>query len=96
MATAVGDETIRVVVTIRGRVQGVFFRDSTRREALARGVCGWVRNLADGDVEAALEGRRDAVDAVLHFCEVGPPRAFVAGIRVTEVEPVGERGFRIL
>ncbi|MCC7076161.1 MAG: acylphosphatase [Acidimicrobiia bacterium] len=87
---------MRVLVRIRGRVQGVFFRDSTRREALTHGVCGWVRNLPDGSVEVALEGRRDAVDAVLAFCEVGPPRAFVAGVEISETEPLGEEGFRIV
>lgn len=90
------DKPIRVLVRIRGRVQGVFFRDTTRREALTHGVCGWVRNLPDGDVEVALEGNRDAVNTVLAFCEVGPPLAFVAGMEISETEPEGEEGFRIV
>ena len=50
-----------------GRVQGVFFRDSTRREAERRGVAGWARNTADGTVEAVFEGSPEAVDALVDF-----------------------------
>ena len=83
----------RVVVT--GRVQGVFFRDSTRREASRRGVAGWVANRPDGSVEAVLEGGAKAVQAVVGWLAVGPEQAAVGGRTVTEEEPEGESGFRV-
>src|SRR5918912_641484 len=69
-------------ITIHGRVQGVWFRDSTRHEAAQRGVAGWVRNRSDGAVEAWLEGPRDAVEAVVAWCHEGPPRAQVSQVDV--------------
>lgn len=74
---------------VHGRVQGVFFRDSTRREAQARGVGGWVRNRDDGTVEAHIEGEADAVEAMLGFLEGGPPQARVERVEVSEAEPEG-------
>jgi acylphosphatase len=74
---------------VAGRVQGVWFRDSVRRIAEARGVGGWARNLRDGTVEVWAEGTRDAVQAVVDYCREGPPRAVVAGVRVDEVAPAG-------
>ena len=59
-------------VTVHGRVQGVFFRDSRRREASSRGVAGWVRNCADGTVEAWFEGAPDAVEALVAWARRGP------------------------
>ena len=84
----------RVVVT--GRVQGVFFRDSTRREARRRRVAGWVTNRADGSVEAVFEGEPEAVEAVVGWTRRGPVRARVESHTVTEEEPVGEDGFRVV
>ena len=78
-----------------GRVQGVWFRDSCRREALARGVAGWVRNRADGSVEAVFEGPASAVAQMVAWCRVGPPRADVREIDVTEEPVEGAAGFRI-
>jgi acylphosphatase len=83
----------RVVVT--GRVQGVWFRESCRHEAAALGVAGWVRNRADGAVEAAFEGESSAVLAMVTWCRIGPPRAEVAGVDVIEEAPSGEIGFRV-
>ena len=88
-------ERIRRRAVVRGRVQGVFFRDSTRERARAHGVAGWVSNLADGAVEAVLEGPPDEVGRVLRFLETGPPRAHVEEIRVSEEEPEGLGGFEI-
>ena len=62
---------------IHGQVQGVFFRQSTRSEALGLGVCGFVRNLDDGSVEACIAGERQAVEKLLDYCRKGPPRATV-------------------
>lgn len=77
-------------VIVHGRVQGVFFRDSTRREALARGATGWVRNREDGTVEAHVEGSRDTVEAMLGFLEHGPPHAQVERTEVSDVDPEGD------
>jgi acylphosphatase len=76
-------------------VQGVWFRDSCRREAVAREVAGWVRNRMDGTVEAVFEGREPAVAELVAWCRLGPPRADVTGIEVTEEPPEGVVGFQI-
>jgi acylphosphatase len=81
-------------VLVHGHVQGVFFRDSVRHEAESAGVAGWVRNRADGTVEAVLEGPKTAVDRVVEFCKQGPPRADVHDVEVSDREPSGLSGFR--
>ena len=81
-------------VVAHGRVQGVFFRDSTRREAERRGVAGWARNTADGTVEAVFEGAADAVEAMVDFVRGGPGHASVSRVDVREEEPEGLSGFR--
>lgn len=80
---------------VSGDVQGVFFRDECRRQAQAHGVAGWVRNRADGTVEAVLEGEQDAVDQVLAWTRTGPRHATVDDIVVHTEEPSGERGFTV-
>ena len=82
-------------VVARGRVQGVFFRETTRRAAEEQGVAGWVRNRADGAVEAVLEGEEAAVQHVLEVMRSGPPGAVVERVDASEEEPRGERGFRV-
>jgi acylphosphatase len=84
--------TVRRRVVVRGEVQGVFFRDSTRREAEARGVTGSVTNRSDGAVEALFEGSEEAVDAMIEFCRSGPSRAQVEDVEVIEEEPEGRGG----
>ena len=86
---------IRRRVTAHGRVQGVFFRDSTRQRADAAGVSGWVCNRSDGAVEAVLEGPEDAVNQVLRFLRSGPRGASVEDVEVHEEEPEGTSGFEI-
>jgi len=86
---------IRRRAVIHGRVQGVFFRDTARREAESRGVAGWVSNRADGAVEAVFEGDEDGVESMLRFCEQGPGRAEVERIEVSEEEPEGLQGFAV-
>ena len=71
---------VRVRVIVDGRVQGVFFRDSTRREALSLGVAGWVRNLPDGRVEAVFEGESEAVACAVAWIRRGPERALVTDV----------------
>jgi acylphosphatase len=73
----------------------VWFRESCRREAAARGVAGWVTNRADGRVEAVFEGREAAVAEMVAWCRRGPPRAEVTGIDVSEEAPEGLSGFRV-
>jgi acylphosphatase len=70
-------ETSEARVVVSGRVQGVFFRASTRDVAVRYGVRGFVRNLPDGRVEAVLQGDRDAVEKVIAFLREGPPGAHV-------------------
>ncbi len=86
---------VRRRVVVRGAVQGVFFRDSTRRRAEAEGVAGWVRNRDDGAVEAVFEAEPGAVDRLVAFCREGPGRARVEDVEVTEEEPQRANGFSI-
>lgn len=76
-------------------MQGVFFRDTMRRRAEARTVTGWVTNRGDGTVEAALEGRRADIEALLGFCKQGPVGAEVERVDVRDEEPEGLTSFKI-
>ena len=89
------EEVIRRRVKVHGRVQGVFFRDSTLERATAHGVNGWARNAPDGSVEAVLEGQPEAVERVVRFLQTGPPHADVERVDVDEEEPEGLSGFSI-
>lgn len=90
------DQRIRRHVIVSGRVQGVFFRDSTQREARRLGVDGWVRNLDDGTVEAVFEGGASAVEAMLDFCRRGPERARVDRLEVEATQPLEDlAGFEV-
>lgn len=80
----------RVRVFVRGLVQGVFFRESTRRAAEDRGVKGWVRNVADGSVEGVFEGAAPRVDRLVEWCRLGPPSAEVEEVEVVEEAYRGE------
>jgi acylphosphatase len=82
-------------VIVHGRVQGVFFRDSCRAEAVARGVAGWVRNRPDRTVEALFEGEQDAVDQLVAWAHRGPAAAQVERVEVFEDEPQGRRDFEV-
>ena len=83
-------------MVVHGRVQGVFFRATTRRMAESRGVAGWVRNREDGAVEAVFEGAADAVDAMVAFAREGPRGAVVGCVEVVEEPPEGATGFRVV
>jgi acylphosphatase len=80
---------------VRGFVQGVFFRDSTRKMAQQRGVAGWVANRPDGAVEAVFEGEQDAVERLVEFARSGPRGAQVESVGVSEEEPEGLTGFNV-
>jgi acylphosphatase len=84
---------IRRRVVVHGHVQGVFFRDSTRRLAQRHGVAGWVANRRDGAVEAVFEGEADSVDRLVAFSRAGPRGAQVESVEVFEEEPEDLRSF---
>jgi acylphosphatase len=84
---------VRLVVT--GRVQGVGYRESCRHRASELGVAGWVRNRADGAVEACVEGSAAAVDAMVAWCREGPRWARVNHCSVEAVSPSGFRRFEV-
>ncbi len=87
--------TVARKVVVSGRVQGVFFRDSARREAQRLGVAGWVRNRPDGRVEAWFEGPPHAVEQLVRWCRDGPRHAEVDDVQVSEAEPEGHEAFAI-
>jgi acylphosphatase len=88
-------EPIRRHVVVHGNVQGVFFRDSCRREAETRGVAGWVTNRSDGAVEAVFEGDAGAVEALVDWCRRGSRGADVSSVDVEPEDPEGLSGFSV-
>jgi acylphosphatase len=88
-------EAVRVRVVATGRVQGVWFRDSCYDEARTLGVRGFVRNRADGAVEAEFEGPDAAVERMVEWCRHGPPRARVDAVTTERIATIGEPGFRV-
>lgn len=89
------NDVIRIRARVFGRVQGVYFRESTRREATRLGVTGWVRNLPDGSVEAVFEGPADPVHAAVEWARRGPSRALVTSMDETAEQPEGIAGFDV-
>lgn len=83
---------IRIRLIIEGRVQGVWFRESTRRKAASLGVKGWVRNRRDGTVEVLAEGPENAVRELISWCHHGPSAASVTRVQETEEPWQGEFG----
>lgn len=87
---------VRVELNIRGKVQGVFFRQSTKEMALRLGVTGWAKNLPDRSVQAVFEGDKDAVAEAIAWCHQGPPAADVTAVDIDRQEYRGEfETFRI-
>jgi acylphosphatase len=82
-------------VVVHGHVQGVFFRETARRRALAAGLAGWIRNVPDGTVEAVFEGEPDAVERLVDFCRDGPRGARVEWVDVAAEEPEALDGFDV-
>jgi acylphosphatase len=82
-------------VVVHGRVQGVFFRDTTRRLALELGVSGWVRNTWEGTVEAVFEGAPESVERLVAFAGEGPRGADVERVEVFTEDEEGLTGFTI-
>jgi acylphosphatase len=88
-------EKVAARVVVHGKVQGVWFRGTTRHEAQERGVAGWVRNRSDGTVEAWFEGSADAVASIVRWCHEGPPRAQVEHVEVADEQPRDLEGFSV-
>ena len=88
-------ERVRAHVFVSGKVQGVYYRASTREAAREAGVDGWVRNLRDGRVEAVFEGEEDDVEALVEWCHEGSSAASVDGVAVDYEEPAGLDGFEV-
>ena len=84
------EQKVRAHAVISGRVQGVFFRMETQRAAERCGVSGWVRNQADGTVEAVFEGDREGVSAVIDWCKKGPPLSKVKSVDISWEDYKGE------
>ena len=89
------EDPIRRRVTVHGRVQGVFFRDSVRQRAQSHDVAGWVTNRSDGAVEAVFEGKPDDVERLVEFARSGPRQAEVERVDVSDEEPEGLSGFQV-
>jgi acylphosphatase len=87
--------SVRSRVVVEGRVQGVWFRESTRQVAEELGVAGWVRNLPDGAVEAVFEGEEDRVASAVAWARRGPQAAVVTSLTETAEEPEGAVGFEV-
>lgn len=81
----------RVATRITGLVQGVYFRDYAQKEARGLELSGWVRNRADGTVEAVLEGEADKVEQMIAWLHLGSPQAEVSEVQVTEEQPLGDK-----
>lgn len=88
-----GDRRIARLVRITGRVQGVWYRQWTVQEARRRSLDGWVRNRADGSVEALIAGPETEVEALIRLCGKGPPAAAVEQVETVEAEDPGPVGF---
>ena len=88
-------DRVRAHVFVSGRVQGVFYRASTREKAREEGVDGWVKNLSDGRVEAVFEGPAAAVETMVEWCETGSRAASVEAVDRMSEEPTGIEGFEI-
>ncbi len=87
---------MRVHLIIRGRVQGVFFRQSTRTVGLDLGLRGWVRNRTSGEVEMVAEGSRDRIETLVAWCHRGPDAARVDDVERIDAEPAGlPEGFHV-
>lgn len=90
-------QKIRVHIFISGRVQGVFFRQFTQKKAQELGLVGWVKNLADGRVEAVIEGDKEKIDKLLTYLKQGPPLSKVENVKIDYQKHQGEfKDFSIL
>lgn len=84
-----------VHLIVSGRVQGVFFRENTRRKAIELGLKGYVKNLPDGNVEIVAEGNENKINEFIEFIKKGPGIARIQGIKIMHKEPENFKGFEI-
>lgn len=89
------EEIKSVNVRVIGRVQGVSFRAWTQQQAEGRGLSGWVRNDADGSVEALISGPEHQVDAMVGALFEGPMMAHVEAVETNDADPPEEEGFEV-
>lgn len=90
-------QAVRAHIIVSGLVQGVYYRVSTKQEALTIGITGWVKNRPDGTVEAMLEGEKQRVAQLIDWCRQGPPDAQVSSVQVDWENFKGEyQDFRIV
>lgn len=82
-------------ITVKGKVQGVNYRFNTHAEALKLGLTGYVKNLANGDVYIEAEGDENAINKLIEWCHIGPPRAKVLEVNASEAEVKGYRNFEL-
>ena len=86
----------RAHILVQGSVQGVFFRDHTQKWASSLGVCGWVKNLANGQVEILAEGEKDRIEDLIGLVRKGPPLSRVEGMEIEWAVYKGDnKDFRI-
>ncbi|MFY0652754.1 MAG: acylphosphatase [Cyclobacteriaceae bacterium] len=85
-----------VLINVHGRVQGVFYRASTKDQAITQGVKGWVKNLPDGRVQIKAEGSTEAVGNLVEWCKKGPQFANVTDVLVEDVSKEGFDSFEIV
>ncbi len=86
--------TVHLIIT--GKVQGVFFRASTKEQADAIGIKGWVKNTRDGNVEIMASGDKKIIDQFISWCRKGPKAAIVADVKISEREDSQFSGFSII
>ena len=86
---------MRARVVVSGLVQGVFFREETRRRARSLGIAGWVANRPEGTVEAVFEGPREQVESMVGWCSRGPSGARVDDVQLAWEDPRGDEGFAV-
>jgi len=84
-----------ISITVSGRVQGVFYRQSTREKARELGISGNVKNLADGTVYIIATGTRDQLDQLIEWCKKGPPKAVVSAVETKDLPFHEFSGFHI-
>jgi acylphosphatase len=85
-----------ISITVSGKVQGVFFRQSSQEMADGLGVTGTVKNQPNGDVRIIATGSKEQLDALVKWCHQGPRRAEVASVTIEELSPENFEGFRII
>ena len=85
-----------ISITVSGKVQGVFYRQSTKEKALELGLTGEVRNLSNGNVQIIATGTSEQLNALAAWCKKGPPRAVVTGVEVAELDVISFDRFSIV